>query len=96
MAKAGLFSGLNNLTICPMYDELYVDKFGFTEDEISAIINHHNVSNTSLESSELDNAKDYYNGYICGKKTKIYNPMSIISYMFNKELKPYWVMTGKL
>ncbi|CAG8485479.1 2620_t:CDS:10 [Funneliformis caledonium] len=96
VAKAGLFFGLNNLTICPMYDELYVDKFGFTEDEISAIINHYNVSNISLETSELDNVKNYYNSYICEIKTKIYNPMSIISYMFNKKLKPYWVIIGGL
>ena len=29
-------------------------------------------------------------------KALIVGPMSITSYMFNKELEPYWVMTGKL
>nr|CAG8433600.1 14275_t:CDS:2 [Entrophospora candida] len=52
-------------------------------------LNHHNDPKTFLESLGIDHAKGYFNGYIGVKKTKIYNFMSTISYMFKKELKPY-------
>nr|CAG8434905.1 14421_t:CDS:2 [Entrophospora candida] len=52
-------------------------------------LNHHNDPKTFLESLGIDHAKSYFNGYIGVKKTKIYNFMSTISYMFKKELKPY-------
>ena len=38
--------------------------------------------------------KKWYDGYIIGHTEGIYNPWSILNYLKNKELKPYWVNTS--
>ena len=38
--------------------------------------------------------KKWYDGYTIGKTTGIYNPWSILNYLKNKELMPYWVNTS--
>lgn len=39
---------------------------------------------------ELDEIKEWYNGYQFGNN-EIYNPWSIINFLKNKELKAYWI-----
>ena len=38
---------------------------------------------------EINDVKDWYDGYQFGN-TEVYNPWSIINFLDNKKLKPYW------
>ena len=42
VAKSGFLSGFNNLKVFPMHDKKFADCFGFTEDEISILLQHNN------------------------------------------------------
>ena len=41
-----------------------------------------------------DEVKRWYDGYRIGNVEGIYNPWSILNYLTDKELKPYWVNTS--
>ena len=40
VAKPGYLSGLNNLKVFPMHNIQFADCFGFTESEVSILIQH--------------------------------------------------------
>ena len=44
----------------------------------------------------MDGIKEWYNGYIFGGETVIYNPWSIVNYLSSPEegLKPHWISTS--
>ena len=89
VAKEGVFSGLNNIKVHSILDELYSQYFGFTENEVSTLIKKGNASVAA------DKIKDWYNGYQFGSQT-IYNPWSILSCLDtrNTPLEPYWLNTA--
>jgi hypothetical protein len=64
-------------------DERYNTAFGFTEQEVAAII----------DPERLAEVRAWYNGYIFGGQV-IYNPWSILWYIKDGLLKPYWVNTA--
>jgi len=88
VSKESLFSDLNNLEVYPLMRSEYSAYFGFTEDEVGALLR---------KAALLDYAaaiKHWYNGYQIGE-TVIYNPWSIINCIKQKgELQPYWVNTS--
>jgi hypothetical protein len=91
VAKESLFSGLNNfVSSAGLEADDFCDKFGFTEQEVMALLAHRR-----LNGREMDDVRDWYDGYRYGR-IPIYNPWSILNYAFAKEpaLKPYWVNTG--
>ncbi|CAJ0830352.1 4211_t:CDS:2, partial [Entrophospora sp. SA101] len=88
VAKSGFLSGLNNVKVFPMHEEKYADKFGFTEDEVSLIIQYHNLE------THLKGVKQWYGGYEAGNCIHIYNPWSINSFVIKKVFGPYWINTG--
>ena len=47
----------------------------------------------NVEENEED-VKKWYDGYTIGDTTGIYNPWSILNYLKNKKLIPYWVNTS--
>ena len=76
-----------------MLDGGYSDKFGFTENEVDALLLNFNYSNKKEE------LKSWYNGYVVGSKhpvsTKIYNPWSVLQYIKNGCIpETYWANTG--
>lgn len=89
IAQESIFSGLNNLVVNSVMDEAYDKYFGFTGEEIHKMLGYYGA----LEKEE--ELKDWYDGYIFGKK-EIYNPWSVINYV-SKGCVPqaYWVNTGK-
>lgn len=87
VAKEGIFSGLNNVSVYTVADGKYSGYFGFTADETEALLK---VSDLKLD----DAVKQMYDGYIFGR-TEIYNPWSIVSYAVRRELKRYWINTGE-
>ena len=91
VAKANLFSGLNNFTEDSILDENYATHFGFTEDEVNDLIKRSDISNSKETISEM---RSWYNGYNIGGVT-IYNPWSIMNWLnFNGQFKAYWVGTA--
>ena len=89
IAQESIFSGLNNLTVNSVMDEEYDQFFGFTEDEVTQMLDYYGVSEKEKE------LKDWYDGYLFGSE-EIYNPWSVINYI-SKGCIPqaYWVNTGK-
>ncbi|SFB41613.1 AAA family ATPase, partial [Clostridium frigidicarnis] len=89
VAKESIFSGLNNLSVCTVLNKHFNSSFGFTEAEVENLASQYNIN------EELENIKQWYNGYNFGDIT-IYNPWSILNYLNNYEegLKPYWVNTS--
>jgi hypothetical protein len=75
-----MFSGLNHITVHSIIDKTYSTAFGFTEDEVAAII----------DPAHLEEVRSWYNGYIFGGHV-IYNPWSILHFIHGGLLKPYWV-----
>ncbi len=43
---------------------------------------------------QKENIKKWYDGYTIGKTEGIYNPWSILNYLTDKDLVPYWVNTS--
>ena len=88
IAKESLFSGMNNFKVYTIMDNEFADDFGITEDEMKKIIKDFNIQDEEKE------IKKWYDGYKIGNVEGIYNPWSILNYLKNKELKPYWVNTS--
>jgi hypothetical protein len=86
ISKESIFSGLNNLYVDSLVQNRF-NYFGLTEEEVKEILEKYRMS------YELEEVKEWYNGYVFGKET-VYNPWSIINYIKNKELKAYWVNTS--
>ena len=62
--------------MCSIIDKPYSTSFGFTEEEVAAII----------EPDRLEEARSWYDGYILGEHV-IYNPWSILHYITEGLLK---------
>ena len=88
IAKESLFSGMNNFKVYTIMDNEFADDFGITEDEMKKIIKDFNIQDEEKE------IKKWYDGYKIGNVEGIYNPWSILNYLTDKELKPYWVNTS--
>ena len=66
VAKENLFSDLNNLVVCTVADEHYLQYFGFDEEETRELLEYYELS--------LDEkVKSMYDGYRFGSM-EIYNP----------------------
>ncbi len=88
IAKAGIFSGLNHLSVCTVLNNKYSDKFGFTQKEVDTLLTTYNLIDRK------DDIKHWYDGYIFGQ-TNMYNPWSLLSCIEEKgNLKTYWVNTS--
>ncbi len=83
VSKENMFSGLNHLSVHSILSPRYATSFGFTEEEVAAII----------DPAHLEEVRSWYNGYLFGGKV-IYNPWSILNYIVEGVFKPYWVNRG--
>ena len=87
IAKEGIFSGLNNLKVNNIFSEKYSEYYGMTENEILEGLKYYNLE------YEINDVKDWYDGYQFGN-IEVYNPWSIINFLDNGKLKPYWQGTA--
>ncbi|GAB6137993.1 AAA family ATPase [Halanaerobaculum tunisiense] len=88
VAKESIFSGLNNLVVSTLLDQEYSKYFGLLEEEVEEIFAYYGLD------YEIEEIKDWYNGYNFGSQT-IYNPWSIINCIRkNGEAAPYWANTS--
>ena len=95
VAKADLFSGINNFKEYSLLDKRYAEHFGFTDAEVGHLFSDPYVKELiEAPIPDLEDIKAWYNGYTIGGIT-IYNPWSIMSCISEGgTLAPYWVNTG--
>lgn len=96
VSKESIFSDLNNLQVITTTSEKYMDCFGFTEEEVFAVLDEYGLS---LKKHEV---KTWYDGFSFGKQKDIYNPWSILNYLDKRQIGTYWAnsssnsLAGKL
>jgi hypothetical protein len=90
VAQESVFSDFNNPTISTILSAQYTESFGFTQGEVEEMARYYNLED------EMEDIRDWYDGYIFGIDTSVYNPWSIINYLSCPEngFKPYWVNTS--
>ena len=87
VSKESIFSDLNNLKVITTTSEKYALCFGMTEEEVYAAMDEQGLD-------DRDSVKLWYDGFIFGKKKAIYNPWSIINYLQEGQIAPYWANTS--
>ena len=105
LAKANIFSGLNNVISHSMGDIEFAQYYGFTQEEVEKLLEVYNV-----DSEMATLIKDWYNGYNSGE-LQIYNPWSVVNvlnkyqtyskkiglkYNKNDVLGNYWGESGNM
>ena len=90
ISQESMFSGFNNAITADLSDGLAKDKFGFTEAEVRQLLDYYNLS------YKEDTVKKWYNGYLFGRDTVIYNPWSLLNFIDDSEHQPqsYWINSG--
>ena len=88
VAKESIFSGANNFKVYTVLDDEFSEDFGITREEMKKIIEDFDIHEDEEE------IKKWYDGYIIGKTEGIYNPWSILNYLTDRKLIPYWVNTS--
>ncbi len=88
IAKANLFSDLNNVSEYTLLDEDFSKFYGFTKGEVDELL-------TKVPTkTDPEKIKDWYNGYTFGGEI-IYNPWSIMQCLAHKgKLDHYWLDSG--
>ncbi|WP_417904541.1 AAA family ATPase [Candidatus Tisiphia endosymbiont of Micropterix aruncella] len=88
VAKANLFSDLNNVTEYTLLDDDFSKFYGFTQAEVDDLL-----TKVPLDTN-TEQIKDWYNGYTFGGEV-IYNPWSIMQCLAHKgKLDHYWLDSG--
>lgn len=97
-AKAGLFSGMNNLRIMTL-DEKYAGVCGYGDNEIDGYFKDYISLWANKEKLSYDELrkqiKEWYNGYRFGKDVdSVYNPFSVMHALDMNEFKNFWFQSG--
>jgi hypothetical protein len=87
ISRESIFTGLNNLTVAGIMDEMFADKFGFTLEETGKLLKDYGMS------ERYEEVMEWYDGYQFGG-IEILNPWSVLNYMARKKVKPYWANTS--
>lgn len=88
VAQASIFSDLNNVITCSLLRRNYAECFGFTQEEVDALLAKADLLTHSAE------IKNWYNGYQV-KGLRLYNPWSILNCVREEGiLQPYWLTTS--
>ncbi|MDM8532107.1 AAA family ATPase [Anaerolineales bacterium HSG25] len=89
VAKESIFSSLNNLGVYTMLSQEFNTTFGFTENEVKAMLDYCDLR------EKYDDVARWYDGYLFGGEV-IYNPWSVLNYVTSKDkrFRPYWLNTG--
>ena len=88
VSKQSIFSDLNNLNVITTTSDEYATYFGFTEQEVFQALEEFGLA----DKKEL--VKQWYDGFIFGNHTDIYNPWSITNYLDKKKIGAYWAATS--
>ena len=88
VAKESIFSGANNFKVFTVLEDEFSEDFGITREEMKKVISDFDIHEDEEE------IKKWYDGYIIGNTDGIYNPWSILNYLTDRKLVPYWVNTS--
>ncbi len=89
IAKAGIFTDLNNLDVLNLTHTRMSDKFGFTPPEVEQLLNYYDLA------AKREEIKAWYDGYTFGMTAEIYNPWSVLKCANDQGvLETYWANTG--
>ncbi len=88
ISKESFFSDLNNVDVTTTTSNKYETCFGFTEEEVFKSLDEFG------KSSEKENIKAWYDGFIFGNSKDIYNPWSIINFLDKEKYDTYWTNTS--
>ena len=89
VSKESIFSDLNNLEVVTTTSNKYATDFGFTEEEVFSALEEQGYDQESKE-----DVKRWYDGFVFGKYSDIYNPWSIIHFLKEGKLDTYWANTS--
>ena len=78
VAKESIFTGMNNLDVITTTSDKYTTAFGFTEEEVFTALDDAGLG------EQKEKVKKWYDGFIFGTSTDIYNPWSIVSFINKK------------
>lgn len=97
-AKAGLFSGLNNLQIISL-DDRFSTVCGYTQEEVNHYFKDHLTAwaeKEQLSYQELQQQiKEWYNGYrFSGNAQSVYNPFSLMRAIATETFENFWFQSG--
>lgn len=88
VAKESIFSGMNNLKINSILDDMYSEYFGFTQEEVKDMLLYYG------KKEKIQEVIEWYDGYLFGN-TEIFNPWSVINYVSDGCFpKAFWQSTG--
>ena len=88
IAKANLFSDLNNVSEYTLLDEPFSSSYGFTQEEVDELLNKVPTATAP------EKIQHWYNGYTFGEEI-IYNPWSIMCCLARKgKVDHYWLDSG--
>jgi len=93
VSKESIFTGLNNLDVISILNNTYSEYFGFTQNEMDAMLKYYDLED------KRQTVRDWYNGYLFGT-TEVYNPWSSVRVVNNWLVnirdypKPYWANTS--
>ena len=88
VSRESMFSDLNNLKVVTATSDDYSTNFGFTEEEVFSALEEFGLS------ERRDEVREWYDGFVFGGRTGIYNPWSIVNYLDTRKLGLYWVNTS--
>jgi hypothetical protein len=93
ISKESIFTGLNNLAVYTVKDRMFSEFFGFTDSEVSAMLEYYGITDYKTI------AKEWYDGYKFGD-TYVYCPWDVINFcddVVNDNYylpKNYWINTS--
>lgn len=93
VSKESIFTGLNNFKVLSITDARFDEQFGFTEDEVRALLEAYHLEDHMTE------VKQWYDGYQFGD-ADIYCPWDVINHVDrlcgepDAEPQSYWIHTS--
>ena len=87
VSKESIFSDLNNLEVVTTTTDKYASSFGFTEEEVFCAMDEYGYG-------EKEQVKFWYDGFVFGSVSDIYNPWSILNYLDKRKFTTYWANTS--
>lgn len=93
VSRESIFTGLNNLRVFGIEDVRFCKWFGFTDEEVRAILDFYGFAD------RYELTKEWYDGYLFGD-TGAYCPWDVINYIDllrsqpDAEPRPFWINTS--
>ncbi|MGN0484781.1 MAG: AAA family ATPase, partial [Lachnospiraceae bacterium] len=88
VSKESIFSDFNNPEVVTTTSTKYETSFGFSEEEVFQVLDEYGYGEKKEE------VKYWYDGFVFGNKSDIYNPWSILNFLAKGKIATYWANTS--